>query len=297
MGGVDLLAQLAQQGVGLGEVLARAAVALEQVGHGVEAEPVEPEVEPEPHHAEHGLDHGGVLVVEVGLVRIEAVPVVLLAGLVPRPVRRLHVDEHDACLGPPLVVVVPDVPVRLGVVARRARLDEPRVLVARVVHDQIGDDPDAASVRVVEELDEVVEEPELGVHGEEVTDVVPAVAHGRGVERQQPQAVDAEPLQIVELGPQPGQVADAVVVGVEEAAREHLVEHAPAVPVGPSLGGERGGADPGQPGPAGAAGRGGWRPSRPARRGDLAGRGHGHDRPAFSVRRTGPGPARARETT
>ena len=59
--------------------------------------------------------------------------------------------------------------------------------------------------------------PELGVDGEEVADVVAAVAHGRGVEGQQPQAVDTEPLEVVELGPQPGQVADAVVVGVEEA--------------------------------------------------------------------------------
>ncbi len=257
MGRVDLLAQLAQQRVGLGQVLARAPVALEQVGHGIESEPVEPEVEPEAHDAEHRLDHGGVLVVEVGLMRIETVPVVLLAGLIPRPVRRLDVDEDHARLGPALVVVVPDVPVRLGIVTRRARLDEPRVLVARVVHHQIGDDADAAPVSVVEELDEVVEEPEVGVHGEEVTDVVPAVAHGRGVERQQPQAVDAEPLQIVELGPQPREVADAVVVGVEEAAGEHFVEHTPPVPVGPSLGGERGGADAREPGASGAAGRGG----------------------------------------
>ena len=40
VGGVDLLAQLAQQGMGLGQVLPRAAVALEEVGDGIETEPV-----------------------------------------------------------------------------------------------------------------------------------------------------------------------------------------------------------------------------------------------------------------
>ena len=38
---------------------------------------------------------------------------------------------------------------------------------------------------------------------------------------------------------------------------EHFVEHSPPVPVGPSLGGERGGADAREPGASGAAGRGG----------------------------------------
>ena len=65
--------------MGLGQVLAVGAVALEQVGHGVEPEPVEAQLEPEPHHVEHGLGHLGVVVVEVGLVVEEAVPVVLLA--------------------------------------------------------------------------------------------------------------------------------------------------------------------------------------------------------------------------
>ena len=90
-------------------------------------------------------------------MRVEAVPVVLLAHRVPRPVRRLDVDEHDPRLGPALVVVAPDVPVRLGVRPRATRLDEPRVLVTGVVHDEVGDDPDAASVRVVEEHHEIVD--------------------------------------------------------------------------------------------------------------------------------------------
>ena len=60
----------------LGQVLAVGALALEQVGHGVEPEAVEPEVEPEAQDLEHRLLDLGVVEVEVGLVAEEAVPVV-----------------------------------------------------------------------------------------------------------------------------------------------------------------------------------------------------------------------------
>ena len=61
-------------------------------------------------------------------------------------------------------------------------------------------------------------------------DVVAAVAQRRRVERQQPEAVDAQPLQVVEpLGEAP-QVAAAVAAGVVEAPHEDLVEHRPLVP-------------------------------------------------------------------
>ena len=112
----------------LGQVLAVGAVALEEVGHGVEAEAVEAEVEPEAQRLEHRLLDLGVVVVEVRLVGEEAVPVVLAGLLVERPVRRLGVDEDDPRVLVALVGVRPHVPVALGVVLGRARLLEPRVV-------------------------------------------------------------------------------------------------------------------------------------------------------------------------
>ena len=219
------------------------AVALVQVGHGVEPEPVEAEVEPEAHEVDHGVGDFGIVVVEVGLVVVEAVPVVLLAGVVPGPVRPLDVGEHDAGVGPLLVVVVPDVPVGLGVVPRRPRLDEPRVLVAGVVHDQVGDDPDAPAVRVLQERHQVADAAVVGVDVEEVADVVAAVTEGRGVEGQHPDAVDPEPLHVVELLAQAPQVAGAVVVGVVVAPDEDLVEHGVLEPAHRGVEGALAGAD------------------------------------------------------
>ena len=169
--------------VGLGQVLAVGAVPLEQVRHGVEAEPVQPQVQPEPDHVEHGVGHLGVVVVQVGLVVEEAMPVVLLAAGVPRPVGGLGVDEDDPGVAPALVVVAPDVPVRLGVGAVLTRLGEPGCWIRGVVHHHVGDDADAPGVAGLDELGGVVDGAELGEHAEEVGDVVAAVAQRRLVER------------------------------------------------------------------------------------------------------------------
>ena len=63
-----------------------------------------------------------------------------------------------------------------------------------------------------------------------VGDVVAVVLERRGEERQQPQAGDAEPLQVVELLRQAGEVADAVVVAVEERLDVRLVDDRVLVP-------------------------------------------------------------------
>ena len=218
--------------MGLGQVLAGGAVPLVEVGNGIEPEAVEAELEPEPHHLEHGVGHLGVVVVEVGLVRVEAVPVVLIAERLVGPVGLLHVDEHHPGLGPALVVVVPHVPVGFGVVPALAGLDEPWMVRAGVVDDQVGDDPDAPGVGLVEQHGEVLDGPRLGMDREVVADVVAAVPKRRRVEGQQPDAVDAQPFEIVELGDEPRDVAHPVVVAVEEPADEHLVEDGPLEPEG-----------------------------------------------------------------
>ena len=76
----------------------------------------------------------------------------------------------------------------------------------------------------VDQLLDVLDGAVVGMDVGEVGDVVAAVAQRRAVERQQPDAVDPEPLQVVELLGQPAEVARAVAVGVEEAADVDLVE-------------------------------------------------------------------------
>ena len=141
---VDLLAHPLEELVRLGQVLAVGAVADEQVGHGVEAEAVDAEVEPEPQGVDDRALHVGGVEVQVGLVAEEAVPEVLLADRVERPVGRFGVDEDDPGVAVAGVVVAPDVEVAVRAVRVAARGLEPRVLVGGVVRDEVDDHPHAA---------------------------------------------------------------------------------------------------------------------------------------------------------
>jgi hypothetical protein len=181
---------------------------------------------------EHGLGHLGVLIVEVGLMVEESVPVELLPLRVPGPVGGLGVDEDHAGVAPALAVVAPHVPIGLRVGSAVARLLEPRVLVGRVVHHEISDDPDPSAMGLVEEHVDVVDRARLRQHGVEVADVVAPVTQGRPIEGQQPQAVDAEPLEVVEPLLHPPEVAETVAVGVGETPHRHLVEDGTLVPTG-----------------------------------------------------------------
>ena len=213
------------------QVLAVRPLLLVEVRHRVEPEAVEPEIEPEAQHLEHLVLHRRVLVVQVRLVAEEAVPVVLAAHGVVRPVRDLGVDEDDPRVAVGLVRVRPDVAVAVGPVPVLARLLEPGMVGGRVVHDQVDDHAHPALVRGLDEGAKVLDRAVVGVDPVEVGDVVAAVAERRGVERQQPDAVDPEPLQVVELLLQAAEVARAVVVAVEERARVDLVEDRRLEPV------------------------------------------------------------------
>ncbi len=230
--GVDHRADLLDDRVRLGQVLVAGAVALHQIGNGIEPETVDAEVEPETHRLEDGFEHRRVVEIQVGLVAEEAVPEELLGHRVPRPVGLLGVGEDDPRALVDLVGVAPHVEVPLGRTRRRvARRLEPRVFVRRVVDDQLGDHAQAALVRLFEHLLEVGERAVLRVHVFVARDVVAVVTQRRRIERHQPDRVDSEVLHVVELGGHALEVAHPVFVGVEEGLDVELVDHRIAVPL------------------------------------------------------------------
>ena len=114
-------AELLQDSVCFRQIFVNRAFSFAQIWHRVEAERIDPAVEPEGHHLQHGLEHSRVVVVQIRLMREEAVPVVLASHRVERPVRHLCIREDDARAGIPPVVVAPDVEVALRGVAGRQR--------------------------------------------------------------------------------------------------------------------------------------------------------------------------------
>ena len=97
----------------LRQVLVDRALALDQIRHGVEPQPVDPEIEPELHHVDDRAEHPRIVEIEVGLVRIKAVPVIGLRHRVPGPVRLLGIEEDDPGFEEFLVGVAPDVEIAI----------------------------------------------------------------------------------------------------------------------------------------------------------------------------------------
>ena len=98
----------------LGQVLAVRALLLVQIRDGVQPQSVDAHLEPEIHRLEYGFLDALGLEVEIGLVVVEAMPVVLLGNRIPCPVRPLEVLEDDSRVLVFLRVVGPDVEVASG---------------------------------------------------------------------------------------------------------------------------------------------------------------------------------------
>jgi hypothetical protein len=137
--------------VRLAQVLVARAVALDQVGDGVEPEAVDAHLEPELHGLQHRVEHGRVVEVEVGLVAEEAVPEILALATSSQVQLDFSVSVKMMRVPVQRAVVAPDVEVALGEPGRAARRLEPGVLVGGVVDDQFGDHAQPAAVRFVDE--------------------------------------------------------------------------------------------------------------------------------------------------
>ncbi len=94
--GVHRLSKLLKKQMRFRQVLAVGAFALVEIGNGVAAKAIQPEVEPEARDIEHLFVERVVVVVEIGLVIKKPVPEVLICHRIEGPVRRLGVDENDA---------------------------------------------------------------------------------------------------------------------------------------------------------------------------------------------------------
>ncbi len=230
---VDVGPQFFEKVVGLGEVLAVGPLPFEKVGHRIEAQPVHAHAEPEVEHPQHLLLHARIVEVEIGLVSVEAVPVVGLGHRVPGPVGRLEILKDDAGVPVPLRRVAPDVVIAMDRSrSRPAGALEPGVLVRGVIQHQLGDHPQAPAVGRTQKVLEIPQGVVDRIDPVVIGDVVAIVPQRRRVEGEQPDGGDPQVLQIVESLDQASEIADAVAVGIAEGLDVQLVDDRLAVPGG-----------------------------------------------------------------
>jgi hypothetical protein len=101
-----------------------------------------------------------------------------------------------------------------------------------VVGDDVDDQPQAVGVGVRDQGVEVGERAEQRVDAPVVGHVVPAVGHGGGLERGQPDRVHAQLREVGQAGTDPLEVADSISRGVGEAANVDLVNDGVTPPRG-----------------------------------------------------------------
>ena len=180
----------------------------------VDPEARDPAVEPEAQDALELLAHLRVPPVQVGLTGGEVVQVVAAPLLVERPGGAAAEDR------PPVVrhLVCPDVEVR--------PIAEPGMAVGRVVRDEVEEDANPAPGGLRDQRVDVRQGSELRVHVGVVGDVVTPVDVRRRVDRVEPDSVDAQPFEVVQLRGQAVEVAHAVAVSVGERPGVDLVEDA-----------------------------------------------------------------------
>ncbi|MCY1365290.1 hypothetical protein D9M69_521300 [compost metagenome] len=207
-----------------GRVVAQQCV-VELVIAGVEAKAVHAALAPEAHFAEQGVLDFGAMEVEVGLLGQEAVQVVLPPARVPLPGRTAEDREPVGGRRAVGLGVGPHVPVGLGVVARAAAFGEPGVLVGGVREHLVDDELQAQRMHACAHRVEVGQRAVQRIDRAIVGHVVAEVLHGGAEEGRDPDRVDAQAGDVVELRRDAGQVADAVAVAVHEAARVDLVDH------------------------------------------------------------------------
>jgi hypothetical protein len=163
---------------------------------------------------------------------IEPVPEIGLTDRVPGPVRRLRIEEDDPRLLIALVGVRPDVEIARG----RARLCatgplEPGMLIRGMIDDELGNDAQPSVVRCPHEPAEVTHGPVGRIDAAVLGDVVAVILERRGVERHDPDRRDTEIFDIIQLARESLEVADAVIVRIEERLDMQLINDCVAIPL------------------------------------------------------------------
>ena len=133
---INLLSEFSDDSVCFRKIFATGTLTLHQIGDRVYAQCINPYIEPVTHHLQNFFDHFWVVVVQIGLVRKEAMPIKLVRHGIPGPVGPLGVSKNDSCILVLLVSVAPHIKISLRRGGRLSRRLKPRMLIGGVIHHQ-----------------------------------------------------------------------------------------------------------------------------------------------------------------
>ncbi len=177
--------------------------------------------------------HFRVVIIEVGLGGIEAVPEILAAQLVKSPIGGFGIGKDDACFFVFLISIGPNIPVTIfGVfgVEGIARCLEPGMLVGGVVGDDFDDDAQTAQVGFLHQGFEVIHGAIGGENVTKIADVITVVAQWGGHDWQKPDRINSQAFDVVQFTGEPGQIAPTIAIGILKSARVQFHENGIFIP-------------------------------------------------------------------
>ena len=211
---------------GIGRIVRQRCVV--QIGIGdVQSKSVRAARQPMFQHVERSPARASIAPVQLGLLAQEFVMVMLAARRLIRPgrsaerrqpvVRRRSVgacgsaQTYQSDFAPPAPAI-----------------GEPGMFVRRVAENFVDDDSSArAHARPFKQRVEIGQRAVVGMNAFIVRDVIAPVAVGRGMDRRQPDRIDAQLRDVIELGDQAGEIALPVAIAVAEAADIDLIDRRP----------------------------------------------------------------------
>src|SRR5689334_19120442 len=104
------------------------------------------------------------------------------------------------------------------------------MLIGSMIEHQFSDYSQAAAMRLAQKSLELGQGPAVGMNLQVAGDVVAVIAHRRRVKRQQPEGIDAERLEIIQLRGEARKIADTVAVAVVERTDAEFVEDGVLIP-------------------------------------------------------------------
>src|SRR5258707_4527134 len=138
--------------------------------------------------------------------------------------------------------ICPDIPTCLRIVSTLAALLKPGMFVGGVRQDQINNDLDTAFMGAGDQDAEVCVRPKDRINGPIICDVASEIAHRRFVKRRDPDGINTECLDVIEVSIDTSDIPGSIAVSVKEASRIDLIDNCSSPPFrlhGFALGGKR----------------------------------------------------------
>ena len=190
----------------------------------IHAEAIDSLLAPPVHHIEYFIADPGIFPVQIRLLSGKAVQIVHAGLLVKLPRGTAEAGSPVVRLLP-ILRLLPDVIIAVRILPGAAALDKPCMLIGGVVHNKIHDNPDVMTVCLCKQTVKILHRTEIIHDIAVIGNIVAVVIIRRFVNRRQPDHVNSERLQVIQMCGDSIQITDAVTVAVREAAGINLINY------------------------------------------------------------------------